>query len=309
MAQAWPDVTVDEGSLRFHIACLRKALGDGTNGARYITNLPGRGYCFAAPISRSTASGGKRGWGAANLPRYQPSPGTPSAHGRPRRCRRRGAPAPSRASRPRPPPRGRAARDRPAPASRPLRPRDAQAIRDVLQGGWRDIHVRTSISAWKLQAPYDPAGSSPMPPPAAEAARLVPPQWRKLIPGRNRQTSACCGSTASRRQAARGASAPPRRNPLRPWSPPYRAAGPRFRPPRTPARCCLCRTLPARRGERARLLHRTGGANRSGSSALQAGCHQTAGFGVPFAHAPRRGWPAAASRCKRWLRPACGSGG
>jgi len=54
MAQVWPDVTVQEGSLRFHIAALRKALGDGKDGARYITTLPGRGYCFVAPISRSS---------------------------------------------------------------------------------------------------------------------------------------------------------------------------------------------------------------------------------------------------------------
>ena len=39
MAQVWPDVTVEEGSLRFHIASLRKALGDGKDGARYITTL------------------------------------------------------------------------------------------------------------------------------------------------------------------------------------------------------------------------------------------------------------------------------
>src|ERR1700685_2960373 len=37
MAQVWPDVTVEEGSLRFHIAELRRALGDGKGGARYIT--------------------------------------------------------------------------------------------------------------------------------------------------------------------------------------------------------------------------------------------------------------------------------
>src|SRR5882757_6171793 len=49
---AWPDVTVDEGSLRFHVAALRKALGDGQDGARYVTNVPGRGYCFVAPISQ-----------------------------------------------------------------------------------------------------------------------------------------------------------------------------------------------------------------------------------------------------------------
>ena len=49
----WPDVTVEEGSLRFHMASLRKALGDGKDGARYITTLAGRGYCFVAPVSRS----------------------------------------------------------------------------------------------------------------------------------------------------------------------------------------------------------------------------------------------------------------
>ena len=32
MAQVWPDVIVEEGSLRFHIAGLRKALGDGKDG-------------------------------------------------------------------------------------------------------------------------------------------------------------------------------------------------------------------------------------------------------------------------------------
>ena len=53
LARVWPGVTVEEGSLRFHIAGLRKALGDGKNGARYITTLAGRGYCFVAPISRS----------------------------------------------------------------------------------------------------------------------------------------------------------------------------------------------------------------------------------------------------------------
>ena len=52
LAQVWPDVIVEEGSLRFHMTYLRKALGDGKAGARYIATLPGRGYCFVAPISR-----------------------------------------------------------------------------------------------------------------------------------------------------------------------------------------------------------------------------------------------------------------
>lgn len=51
MARVWPDVHVEEGSLRFHMNGLRKALGDGVNGARYITTLAGRGYCFVAPVS------------------------------------------------------------------------------------------------------------------------------------------------------------------------------------------------------------------------------------------------------------------
>jgi predicted ATPase/DNA-binding winged helix-turn-helix (wHTH) protein len=53
MAAVWPDVTVDEGSLRFHVAALRKALGDGKDGARYIATLTGRGYCFVAPVTRT----------------------------------------------------------------------------------------------------------------------------------------------------------------------------------------------------------------------------------------------------------------
>ena len=53
MAKAWPDLTVDESSLRFHIAQLRRALGDGQDGERYITNVPGRGYCFVAPVDRA----------------------------------------------------------------------------------------------------------------------------------------------------------------------------------------------------------------------------------------------------------------
>jgi predicted ATPase/DNA-binding winged helix-turn-helix (wHTH) protein len=54
LAQVWPDVTVEESSLRVHVAGLRKVLGDGEGGARYITTLAGRGYCFVAPVSRSS---------------------------------------------------------------------------------------------------------------------------------------------------------------------------------------------------------------------------------------------------------------
>lgn len=53
---AWPNVVVEEGSLRVHIAAIRKALGDGQFGNRYITNIKGRGYCFVAPVSRLGAA-------------------------------------------------------------------------------------------------------------------------------------------------------------------------------------------------------------------------------------------------------------
>lgn len=67
IAKVWPDVFVEEGSLRFHIATLRKALGDGRGGARYITTLAGRGYCFVAPISRSSDLGGAHTEAAASF--------------------------------------------------------------------------------------------------------------------------------------------------------------------------------------------------------------------------------------------------
>src|SRR3954471_14288475 len=73
MAVVWPDVTVEEGSLRGQIAALRKALGDGKGGARYITTIAGRGYCFVAPISlvsspRNEAPAAAADFSHANLP-------------------------------------------------------------------------------------------------------------------------------------------------------------------------------------------------------------------------------------------------
>jgi DNA-binding winged helix-turn-helix (wHTH) protein len=46
----WTDVTVEEGSLRVHVAAIRKALGDGQFGNRYIANIRGRGYSFVATV-------------------------------------------------------------------------------------------------------------------------------------------------------------------------------------------------------------------------------------------------------------------
>src|SRR5712671_222236 len=46
----WPDVTVEEGTLRVHIAAIRKALGDGQLGNRYIANVKARGYLFVGTV-------------------------------------------------------------------------------------------------------------------------------------------------------------------------------------------------------------------------------------------------------------------
>jgi predicted ATPase/DNA-binding winged helix-turn-helix (wHTH) protein len=52
MKRVWPDIIVEEGSVRFHMACLRKLLGDGENGARYISTQVGVGYAFVFPVER-----------------------------------------------------------------------------------------------------------------------------------------------------------------------------------------------------------------------------------------------------------------
>jgi predicted ATPase/DNA-binding winged helix-turn-helix (wHTH) protein len=51
MKLAWPDVVVEEGSLRVHMVAVRKALDDGRQGGRYVANVAGQGYCFVAPVT------------------------------------------------------------------------------------------------------------------------------------------------------------------------------------------------------------------------------------------------------------------
>jgi DNA-binding winged helix-turn-helix (wHTH) protein len=52
MDHVWSNVTVLEGSLRVHVAAVRKALRDGQFGNRYIANVKGRGYSFIATVVR-----------------------------------------------------------------------------------------------------------------------------------------------------------------------------------------------------------------------------------------------------------------
>lgn len=48
IAAAWQDIFVSDTNLRVQIAALRKALGEDARSARFVLNLPGRGYSFAA---------------------------------------------------------------------------------------------------------------------------------------------------------------------------------------------------------------------------------------------------------------------
>src|SRR5882762_2980134 len=52
IGRVWPDTFVEEGNLRVHMNALRRALGDGQAGNRYVITVPGRGYNFVAPVRR-----------------------------------------------------------------------------------------------------------------------------------------------------------------------------------------------------------------------------------------------------------------
>nr|WP_297531766.1 winged helix-turn-helix domain-containing protein [uncultured Roseateles sp.] len=56
-ARVWPRTVVEESSLRVHLSSLRKVLGDGLDGRRYIASLPGRGYSFVMSVSTTPAPG------------------------------------------------------------------------------------------------------------------------------------------------------------------------------------------------------------------------------------------------------------
>jgi predicted ATPase/DNA-binding winged helix-turn-helix (wHTH) protein len=55
ISSVWSGVFVEESNLRVNIAALRKALGDGEAGNRYILNTPNRGYSFVHPVTRRNA--------------------------------------------------------------------------------------------------------------------------------------------------------------------------------------------------------------------------------------------------------------
>ena len=68
LARVWPDQFVEEGSLSFNISELRKVLGEGQNGARYIETVRKKGFRFVAPVEEIDVAGsGVAGEGEAAL--------------------------------------------------------------------------------------------------------------------------------------------------------------------------------------------------------------------------------------------------
>ena len=53
MARVWPRTFVEPANLTVYITALRRALGDGRDGNRFLINIPGRGYRFVAPVTVS----------------------------------------------------------------------------------------------------------------------------------------------------------------------------------------------------------------------------------------------------------------
>src|SRR5438046_10555075 len=50
IARVWPQTFVEESNLKIQVSALRRALGDGQGGRRYVVTVPGRGYNFVAPV-------------------------------------------------------------------------------------------------------------------------------------------------------------------------------------------------------------------------------------------------------------------
>src|SRR5713101_9127437 len=51
IARAWPKTFVEDANLKIQVGALRRALGDGQGGHRYVVTVPGRGYNFVAPVN------------------------------------------------------------------------------------------------------------------------------------------------------------------------------------------------------------------------------------------------------------------
>ncbi len=68
ISRVWRDLVVEPGNLRVNMRALRKALGEGEDGARYIENVTGQGYSFVAPVQRAGYAAGVTGFSATTSP-------------------------------------------------------------------------------------------------------------------------------------------------------------------------------------------------------------------------------------------------
>jgi predicted ATPase/DNA-binding winged helix-turn-helix (wHTH) protein len=55
LASAWAGLSVEDSNIRVQMARLRRTLGCGEPGTRYITSVAGRGYCFVEPVTRQVS--------------------------------------------------------------------------------------------------------------------------------------------------------------------------------------------------------------------------------------------------------------
>ncbi|HEY3721444.1 MAG TPA: winged helix-turn-helix domain-containing protein, partial [Roseiarcus sp.] len=67
VSRVWPRTHVAEGNLKCQVAALRRALGDGRDGRRYLETSPGQGYRFVAPVAAENEA----------IP-WEPQPATPT---------------------------------------------------------------------------------------------------------------------------------------------------------------------------------------------------------------------------------------
>jgi TolB-like protein/Tfp pilus assembly protein PilF len=61
LQRVWPGTVVEEGSLTSHISMLRRVLGEGAGGERFIETIPKRGYRFVGPCVAATQTASAAG--------------------------------------------------------------------------------------------------------------------------------------------------------------------------------------------------------------------------------------------------------
>jgi predicted ATPase/DNA-binding winged helix-turn-helix (wHTH) protein len=74
IGRAWPNTVVEEDTLKVHISSLRRAIGDGSGGNRYIVTVTGRGYSFVAPVTVAPTQAASRQEAPARKQHNLPAP-------------------------------------------------------------------------------------------------------------------------------------------------------------------------------------------------------------------------------------------